>query len=138
MFCSVMKRLAPAFLASVVLSGCATTPHAPASKLAIQIPSALGMNASTSDFRIFVDGRFVGNGTEEGTTLELAVGRHTVVVELPRGWQRYELPNGGATVKTFSLRGEEHIEILGGASQQTLVFNSDNLKSRELGDGSGH
>ena len=34
----------------------------------------------------------------------------------------------------FFAHGEERIEIFGGASQQTLVFNSENLKSREIKD----
>jgi hypothetical protein len=110
----------------------------PPSKLTVQIPSALGFNASVSDFRVFVDGRFVGNYTPDGATLELPAGMRRVVVELPSAYQRRELPNGSAEIRTFSLRGEERIEILGGASQQTLVFNSDNLKSREVEDDSGH
>lgn len=87
---------------------------------------------------MFVDGRFVGNYTSDGVILELPAGMHKIVAELPSAYQRRELPNGGAEIRTFSLRGEERIEIIGGASQQTLVFNSDNLKSREVENESGH
>ena len=133
-----MKRIVPVLLCCAVMCGCTTVPHSPPSKLAIQITSALGFDVSLSSFRIFVDGRFVGNYTPDGAILELPAGSHTVVVELPSAYQRRELPNGSAEIRTFSLRGEERIEVLGGASQQTLVFNSDNLKSREVEDESGH
>ena len=133
-----MKYIAPLLLSCAVMCGCSTVPHSPPSKLAVQIPSALGFNASVGDFRIFVDGRFVGNYTPDGVVFELPAGMHRIVVELPCGYQRRELPNGSAEIRTFSLRGEERIEIFGGASQQTLVFNSDNLKSREVEDESGH
>ena len=109
-------------------------PHSPPSKLAVQIPSPPDFTASLSlsDFRVFVDGRFVGNYTSDGATLELPAGMHRVVVELASAYKRRELPNGSIEIDKYSLRGEERIEILGGASQQTIVFNSDNLKSREV------
>jgi hypothetical protein len=113
-------------------------PHSPPSKLVVQIPSALGFEASFSAFRIFVDGHLVGNYNPDGFVLELPVGMHRIVVELPSAYQRRELPNGSAEIRTFSLRGEERIEILGGASQQTLVFNGDNLKSREVENDNEH
>jgi hypothetical protein len=114
------------------MCGCSTVPHSPPSKLSVQIPSTLGFETSGSDFRIFVDGHFVGNYKPDGAILELPTGSHRIVVELPSAYQRRILPNGSAEIRTFSLRGEERIEIFGGASQQTLVFNSDNLKSREV------
>lgn len=108
------------------------------SKLVVQIPSTLGYEATVSHFRIFVDGRFVGNLTDDEAILELPAGMHLIVVELPNAIQRRELPNGGAEVRSFTMRGEQSIKILGGTSQQTLIFNADNLKIREVPDDSGH
>lgn len=133
-----MKTILTMFLFCAVICGCSTVPHSPPGKLIVQIPSMLGFEASASDFRIFVDGRFAGNYTSDGAIFELPAGLHKIVAELPSAYQRRELPNGGVEIRTFSLRGEERIEIFGGASQQTLVFNSDNLKSREVENESGH
>jgi len=127
-----MKHIVALLLFCAVMCGCSTVTHSPPSKLTVQIPSALDFNASVSDFRMFVDGHFVGNYTPDGSVLELPAGMHRIVVELASAYQRRELPNGSIEIRTFSLRGEARIEIFGGASQQTLVFNSDNLKSREV------
>ena len=85
-------------------------------------------------FRIRVDGRFAGNYNPDGAILELPTGVHTVVVELPSAYQRRAFPNGTTEIRTFALRGEEGIEVLGGGSTQSVVFNDENLKSKEIQD----
>lgn len=132
-----MNHIVPLLLFCAVICGCSTAPHSLPCKLVIQIPSALDFNASVSDFRVLVDGRFVGNYTPDGTTLELPAGMHRIVVELPSAYQRQKLTNGGIEINRFSLRGEERIEVLGGVSQQILIFNGENLKSREVKKGVG-
>ena len=133
-----MKHILPICILCAAMCSCSTQPHASPSKLVVEIPSTLGLEAQVSDFRIFIDGRFVGNYRSDVTVFELSAGMHNIVADLPSAYQRRELPNGGAEIKTLSLRGEERIEIIGGSSQQTLVFNGDNLKSTELEDKSGH
>ncbi len=82
--------------------------------------------------RIYVDGRFVGNYEPEETVLCLAAGSHTVKVDVPSVYMRRGLPNGSIEIRTYALKGEEHIEILSGDSKQSLVFNEQNLKSKEI------
>jgi hypothetical protein len=90
------------------------------------------MEGSLRDVRIYVDGRFVGNYEPDETVLRLAAGSHTVKVEVPSVYARRGLPNGNTEIRTYALKGEEHIEILGGDSKQSLVFNDQNLKSKEI------
>jgi hypothetical protein len=92
----------------------------------------LGYEGSFSAARIYVDGRFVGNYEPEQTVLHLPPGRHTVRVEVPSVHGRYLDNNGGTIVREFSLRGEERIEVMGGDSRQSLVFNGENLKAKEI------
>lgn len=132
-----MKYTVILLLACVsLICSCSTAQHSNNSigSLTIRIPSTLDFEASETGFRIRVDGRFVGNYNPDGTILELTTGVHTVVVELPSAFQRYSLPNGGTEIRTFALRGEERIELLGGGSKQSVVFNGDNLKSKQITD----
>jgi len=96
------------------------------------------MQGSESDARIYVDGRFVGNYQPDETLLGLAAGSHLVTVEWPRVYSRRRLPNGNTEIRHYALKGEEHIEVLGAGSKQSLVFNSDNLKAREIEDDDGN
>jgi len=96
------------------------------------------MQGSYQDARIYVDGRFVGNYEPDETVLELPVGQHAVRVEVPRVYDRQHNTDGSTVVRTYALKGEERIEVLGGDSKQNLVFNNDNLKAREVEDEDGH
>jgi hypothetical protein len=96
------------------------------------------MQGSERDARLFVDGRFVGNYEPDETVLELPVGQHAVRVEVPRVYDRRHNPDGSMVVLTYALKGQESIRVLGGESKQSLVFNSDNLKAREIEDDDGH
>ncbi len=96
------------------------------------------MEGSYRDARIYVDGRFVGNYEPDETALALPAGRHVVIVEVPRVYSRRSLPNGSTVMRPYALRGEERIEVLGPGSKQSLVFNGENLKSREIKDEDGH
>ena len=130
-----MKYSITLLLAGVsLLLGCATARHAdqPAGSLTVRIPSGLDFTANEADFRILVDGRFVGNCNPDGTVLELPTGMHAVVVETSSAYQRRVQPNGSVEIRNFALRGEEHIEVLGGGSKQSVVFNDQNLKSKEI------
>lgn len=132
-----MKHTVILLLACVsLLCGCSTARHSTKSTgaLTVRIPSTLGFEASETSFRIRVDGRFVGNYNPDGTVLELPTGVHTVVAELPRAFLRFSLPNGGTEMRRFTLRGEERVELLGGSSKQSVIFNDDNLKSKEIED----
>ena len=135
-----MRFHLPALLACVVLiSGCAATPRASNGQLTIRITTLLGLQAASErDFRIQADGRLVGNYDPEGTVLELPPGTHRIVVTLPSGYDVRRHPDGSATTRRFSLSGEERIEVLGGGSRQSLVFNESNLKRREIKDETGH
>jgi len=96
------------------------------------------MEGSYQDARIYVGGRFVGNYQPDETALALPAGRYVVAVEVPRVYSRRQLPDGAITVLSYTLKGEERIEVLGAGSKQSLVFNSDNLKAREIKDDDGH
>ena len=96
------------------------------------------MEGSYRDARIYVDGRFVGNYEPDETALALPAGKHVVTLEVPRVYSRRSLPNGSTEMRAYALKGEERIEVLGGGSKQSLVFNSENLKFREIGDEDGH
>jgi hypothetical protein len=96
------------------------------------------MQGSFRDARIYVDGRFVGNYEPDETVLELPVGQHAVRVEVPRLYDRRHNIDGSIVVRTYALKGEETIDVLGGGSTQSLVFNSENLKAREIEDDDGH
>jgi hypothetical protein len=119
---------------ALILCGCSTVQHPPPGQLAVRITTLLGLQASHHDFRIQVDGRFVGNYDPEGTVLELPAGVHHVAVQLPSAAQVRRFPDGSTEVRTFALRGEERVEVLGGSSKQSLTFNDENLKSREVKD----
>jgi len=126
-----------------LFSGRATATDRPAADqvagmLALRLTSLLGMQGSERDARICVDGRFVGNYEPDETTLALPAGRHVVVLEIPRVHSRRSLPNGATETRACALKGEERIEVLGSGSKQSLVFNSDNLKAREIQDDDGH
>jgi hypothetical protein len=126
-----------------LFNGC-TTAHRRAAEagaagtVAVRLTSLLGMEGSYRDARLCVDGRFVGNYEPDETALVLPAGSHVVVVEVPRVYSRRHLPNGATTVLCFALKGEERIEVLGAGSKQSLVFNSENLKAREIKDDDGH
>jgi hypothetical protein len=96
------------------------------------------MQGNYQDARIYVGGRFVGNYEPDETVLELPVGQHVVRVEVPRVYDRQHNPDGSTVVRTYTLKGEERVEVLGGESKQSLVFNSGNLKAREIEDDDGH
>lgn len=129
-----MKHFTTFLLAcTVILTGCSTVPQTPPGKLTVQITTLLAMQASERDFRIQVDDRFVGNYNPEGTVFSLPAGQHKVVVELPSAYEQRHRPDGSSEVWTYSLRGEERVEVLGGSSQ-SLIFNEDNLKSRRIQD----
>ena len=140
-----MKHLIilPVLLCAALFCGCASVNHRTAGNvapgtLAVRLTTLLGMEGSQRDARIYVDGRFVGNYEPDETALVLPAGRHLVIVEVPRVYSRRSLPNGGIGMRAYALKGEERIEVLGGGSKQSLVFNDDNLKSREIGDEDGH
>jgi hypothetical protein len=133
----------PVILCAAWVCGCASANHratrdGPAGTLAVQVTSLLGMEGNYRDARIYVDGRFVGNYEPDQTVLGLAAGRHVVKVEIPRAYSRRSLPNGCTEMRRYALKGEERIEVLGPGSKQSLVFNSDNLKAREIEDDGGH
>lgn len=132
-----MKTHLRTTLACLLLtSGCATTPQVGSGQLQIRITTLLGLQAANErDFRIQVDGRFVGNYDPEKTVLELPSGKHKIVVTLPSAYEIRNLPDGGATMRKFMVSGDERIDVLGGGSHQTLVFNESNLKMREIKDG---
>jgi hypothetical protein len=133
-----MKSFAVLLIACAFLpTGCQTSPPPPSGKVAVEISTLLGLQGSSRDFRIQIDGRFVGNYQPDGNPLPLPAGKHLFVVELPEAYEQRPLPNGGMEVWTYTLRGEEGIEVLGGAVQK-LVFNADNLKMRRKKGDNGH
>ncbi len=133
-----MKHFVVSILAcALILAGCSTVPQSPAGKVSVQITTLLGMQGSYRDFRIQVDGRFVGNYDPDGVVLTLPPGAHKIVVELPHAYERRHRADGNTELWTYTLRGEERIEVLGGGSQ-SLVFNADNLKSRRIEDADDH
>lgn len=128
---------------AALLCGCASANHraagdGSAGALAVRVTSLLGMEGSYRDARIYVDGRFVGNYEPDKTVLGLPAGRHMITVEVPRVYSRRHLPNGSTEMRDYALKGEERIVVLGGGSKQSLVFNDENLKSREIEDEDGH
>lgn len=127
-----MKSIVAVLLCCGLMGGCSTVSHRPSNKLTVKITSVLGLIGKTSDFRVFVDGHLVGNYAPDGCVLELPVGTHSIAVELPAAYARRELPNAGVEVRTYTLRGKERVRLLEGASQQVLLFNEHNLKSREV------
>ncbi len=140
-----MKRLIilPVLLCAALFCGCANVNQRAAASagpgtLAVRITSLHGMEGSYRDARIYVDRRFVGNYEPDETALALPAGRHVVTVEVPRVYSRRSLPNGSTVIRPYALKGEESVEVLGGGSKQSLVFNGDNLKAREIGDDDGH
>ena len=96
------------------------------------------MEGSHRDARIYVDGRFVGNYEPDETLLRLPAGRHVVTVRVPWVYLRRSLPNGNTEMRRYALKGEERIDVLGAGSKQSLVFNNENLKAREIEDDDGH
>ena len=133
----------PVLLCAVLFCGCASVDHRAAGNvapgtLAVRLTTLHGMEGSERDARIYVDGRFVGNYEPDETVLALPAGRHVVLVEVPRVCSRRSLPNGNTEIRAYALKGEERIEVLGGGSKQSLVFNSGNLKSKEISDEDGH
>ncbi len=140
-----MKELVilPVLLCAVLFCGCASVNHRAAGNvspgtLTVRLTTLLGMEGSERDARIYVDGRFVGNYEPDETSLALLAGRHVVMVELPRVYSRRSLPNGTTEMRAYALKGEERIEVLGGGSKQSLVFNSENLRRKEISDEDGH
>ncbi len=134
-------RILSILVCAALFCGCTTPKHradTAAGTLAIRLTTLLGMQGSERDARIYVDGRFVGNYEPDETVFELVVGRHLVSVEIPRVYSRRELPNGNTEVRFYTLKGQERIEMLGSGSKQSLVFNSDNLKAREISDEDGN
>ena len=128
-------------LCATLFCGCTTPKHradVAAGTLAVRLASLLGMEGSERDARIYVDGRFVGNYEPHETVLQLPAGRHLVTLEIPRLYSRRHLPNGATELRRYALKGEERIQVLGAGSKQTLVFNSDNLKAREIKYEDGH
>ena len=132
----------PAFLAALVSWGCAgvrreSAGPATTGTVVVQLTSLAGMAGDERDARIYVDGRFVGNYQAADTALALPTGEHTVRLAVPRVYESRKLPNGDTAMVPYSLKGEERIEVLGGGARQSLVFNSDNLKAREIKDDDG-
>jgi hypothetical protein len=77
--------------------------------LAVRLTTLHGMEGSSRDARIYVDGRFVGDYEPDEIALALSAGRHSVTVEVPRVYSRRGLPNGGTEMRAYSLKGEERI-----------------------------
>lgn len=124
----------PILLCVALFCGCSTADRGmaeagAAGTVTVRLTSFVGMQGSYADARIYVDGRFVGNYEPDETVLELPVGQHSVRIEVPRVYDRQHNPDGSTVVRTYALKGEERIEVLGGDSKQSLVFNSDNLKA---------
>jgi len=133
----------PVFLCAALFCGCSAANRGiaeagAAGTVTVRLTSLVGMQGSYQDARIYVDGRFVGNYEPDETVLELPIGQHAVRVEVPRVYDRQHNTDGSMVVRTYALKGEESIEVLGGDSKQSLVFNSDNLKAREVEDDEGH
>jgi hypothetical protein len=142
---ATMKRfiILPVLLCAALFCGCASVNQRAAGNaapgtLVVRLTTLNGMQGSFRDARIYVDDRFVGNYEPDQMLLELPVGQHAVRVEVPRVYDRRHNPDGSTVVRTYALKGEERIEVLGGGSKQSLVFNSDNLKTREVEDDDGH
>ena len=96
------------------------------------------LHANLNDFRISVDRRYVGNYDGDGVALALPVGPHTIQVYLKMASQRIDAPHGTAHVKTFTLNGEQRVEVLGIGSRQVVVFDNESIKRREIEDVDGH
>ncbi len=133
----------PVLVCIALLCGCASAYHrvpgeAGGGTLAVRLTSLLGMEGSERGARIYLDGHFVGNYEPDETVLALPAGKHVVTLEIPRVYSRRSLPNGNTEIRSYTLKGEERIEVLGGGSKQSLVFNAENLKSREISDEDGH
>ena len=129
----------PVLVCAALFCGCASANHqdpgeVSAGTLTVRLTSLLGMEGSERDARIYVDRRFVGNYEPDETVLALPVGGHVVTLEVPRVFARRSLSNGNIEIRRFALKGEERIEVLGAGSKQSVVFNAENLKSRELDD----
>jgi hypothetical protein len=139
-----MKQIfIPILVCAALFCGCASPNDRAAGSVApgtltIRLTTLLGMQGSERDARIYVDGRFVGNYEPDETALALQAGRHVVIVEVPRVYSRRSLPNGSTEIRTYALKGEERIEVLGAGSKQSLVFNDENLKSKEIKDEDDH
>ena len=136
-----MKHLIilPVLLCAALFCGCASVNQRAAGNvapgtLAVRLTSLQGMQGSYRDARIYVDGRFVGNYEPDETALALPAGRHMITVEVPRVYSRRSLRDGSTEMRTYALKGEERIEVLGAGSKQSLVFNDENLKSKEIKD----
>jgi hypothetical protein len=135
---SIMKQIIslPVLVCAALLSGCAGPYHRASGEqtpgaVAIEVTTLLGYEGSLSAARLYVGGRFVGNYEPEKTVLHLPAGWHTVRLEVPSVYGRFN-DNGSTVVREFALKGEERIEVLGGDSKQNLVFNGDNLKAKEI------
>jgi hypothetical protein len=133
----------PILLSAALLCGCANVNNRSVAtvepgSLAVRLTTLLGMEGSDHDARIYVDGRFVGNYESDGTVLMLPAGKHVVIIEIPRVYSRRILPNGNTEMRDYTIKGEERIEVLGGGSKQSLVFNDDNLKAKEIKEGNEH
>jgi hypothetical protein len=142
---SIMKNfiMLPVLLCAALNCGCANVNQRPAGNvdsgtLAIRLTSLKGMEGSARDARIYVDDRFVGHYEPDETELALPVGRHDVLINVPRVYSRRSLGNGTTELRVYVLRGEERIEVLGAGSKQSLVFNDDNLKATEIEVEDGH
>jgi hypothetical protein len=126
------------FSLAAILCGCSAAhrPGATAGEgtLQLRVTSLLGLEARYQDARIYVDGRFVGHYEPDQTVLQLPPGRHTIVLEVPRAYAQFGTPNGGTVVRWYALKGKERVEVLGGESKQSLVFNDDNLKRRQIAE----
>jgi len=68
----------------------------------------------------------------------LPAGPHSVSVQVARVYRVRRPANGGTETRTYALKGGERIELLGSGSKQSLVFNKENLKSKEIEDKDGH
>src|SRR5687767_10205063 len=111
-----MKRILLIILTlGAFVGGCATS-----SRLATgdAVPGTLFLKLSLSgealdDSRVYVDGHFVGNYVPDGMLLRLPAGSHIVRVDIPRVHLRYSRPDGSGVGRTFTMKGEERIEVLG-------------------------
>jgi hypothetical protein len=133
----------PILVCAAWLCGCASVNHRAAGDIAtgtlvVRLTTLHGMEGSYRDARIYVDERFVGSYEPEETELVLATGTHNVKVHVPRVYSRELLPDGSTRIREYGLKGEEHIEVLGGGSKQSLVFNDVNLRLGEIEDQDGH
>src|SRR5688572_15179319 len=136
---AAMKSVAFFLLvAALVVSGCQSTNKASTGQLNVVIKPPSGLHADPQDFRITVDRNYVGNYDSDGIVLELPVGTHTIQVTSRMASQRVELSNGNTLIKTYSLEGEQRVKVLGGGSKQVLIFDSENIKKREIDDVDGH